>query len=73
LISHTHTLSLSAAQVNRLLAEGTADDSEALIAEQSELMSRLEALDCWSLSADVATASAHTPSSVITVITPSLR
>ena len=47
-------------EVNRLLSEdgGSTDDADALLAEQSELTETLDALNCWSLHADVATAMA---------------
>jgi sulfate-transporting ATPase len=47
-------------EVNDLLASGAVADGEmdALLAEQSALTDRIEALDCWGLSGDVAAAMA---------------
>ena len=43
-------------EVNALLAEAEEDNLESLLTEQAELTERLDALNCWSLAADVGAA-----------------
>ena len=43
-------------EVNALLAEAAEDNLESLLSEQAELTERLDALNCWSLAADVGAA-----------------